>query len=99
MATLTKDEILLRLRRKKKDIQSRYPVKNIALFGSYARGEQTSESDIDLMVEFSEPVGWEIVDLLEEIEKIFRDAKVDLISKGGIKPRMLPYIEKDLMYV
>jgi predicted nucleotidyltransferase len=95
---LTKEDILKRLREHKGELQQKFPVKDIALFGSYARGEQTPESDIDFLVEFSEPVGWEMVDLMEELEKIFAGSKVDLISKGGIKPRMWPYIEEDLIY-
>jgi uncharacterized protein len=96
---LTKEEILKRLREHKGELQQKFPVKDIALFGSYARGEQTPESDIDVLVEFSNPVGFEFIDLLEDLEKIFRGIKVDLISKKGIKSHYLPYIEEDVIYV
>lgn len=70
----------------------------MALFGSYARNEAEGKSDVDIMVEFSSPVGFEFVDLAIELENILHK-KVDLVSKKGIKPDMLPYIEKDLIYV
>ena len=96
---LNKDEILLRLRSKKSAIKSKYPVKNIALFGSYARNQAEPNSDIDLLVEFDGPIGWEIVDLVEDLEKILEAHKVDLVSKRALKPHYRPYIEKDLIYV
>lgn len=70
----------------------------MALFGSYARNEETEGSDIDILVEFSSPVGFEFVDLAIELEELLRQ-KVDLVSKKGVKSGMLPYIEKDLIYV
>jgi hypothetical protein len=76
----------------------KYPLKSMALFGSVARREATDQSDVDILVEFSEPVGFEFVDLAMELEEILH-CKVDLVSKKGIKPEMLPFIEKDLIYV
>lgn len=96
---MTREEILRTLREHKRDLQRKYPLKSIALFGSYARGDENPESDIDVMVEFSEPVGFEFIDLLEELEEIFQAKKVDLISRKGIKPHYRPYIEEDAIYV
>jgi predicted nucleotidyltransferase len=58
---------------------SRYA--EIGIVGSYARGEETEESDIDILVDFSEPIGWEVVDLKEYLEDLLSH-RVDLISKG-----------------
>lgn len=55
-------------------------------FGSYARGEQTKESDVDVIVELGEPMGCDFIDLLEDIERLFPQKKIDLISKNGIQP-------------
>ncbi|RKX56978.1 MAG: type II toxin-antitoxin system antitoxin, RelB/DinJ family, partial [Thermodesulfobacteriota bacterium] len=41
----------------RKELEEKFKVKSIAIFGSYARGEQTPQSDIDIIVEFKEPVG------------------------------------------
>jgi predicted nucleotidyltransferase len=67
-------------------LQKKYPITKLALFGSYARNEQNDESDIDIMVEFSRPVGMEFIDLSFELEKLF-DKKIDLVSRKGIKPK------------
>ena len=95
---MSKTEIIDLLKKHKTEIQQKYPVANLALFGSYARGDDTPDSDIDIMVEFNGPIGWEMVDLLEYLESLFTKMKVDLVSKAGIKPRLWPYIQKDLIY-
>ena len=77
---------------------NRYPIKNIAIFGSYTRNEQKKKSDIDILVEFNGPIGIEFIDLAEELENILH-SKVDLISKNGIKSSYYNYIQKDLIYV
>jgi predicted nucleotidyltransferase len=90
--------ILNKLNQAKPHFFKKYPLKSMGLFGSYARYEASEKSDIDIMVEFSRPVGFEIVDLALELEDILKE-KVDLVSKNGIKSNMLPYIEKDIIYV
>ncbi len=96
---MNREEILTTLRAHKAEIQKKYPVASLALFGSFARGEQTSESDVDLLVEFNGPIGLEIVDLVEYLEKLLMVKKVDLISKKYLKPHYRPYIEADLIDV
>lgn len=86
------------LKKSKPILFSKYPLKTMALFGSYARNEATKNSDIDILVEFNQPVGFEFIDLAIELEEILHQ-KVDLVSKKGLKSELLPYIEKDLIYV
>ena len=95
---MNKEEILKLLRAHKGDLQKKFPISALALFGSYARGEATEESDIDLLVEFNGPIGIEFIDLLIDIENILRK-KVDLVSRRALKPHYRPYIEKDMIYV
>jgi predicted nucleotidyltransferase len=76
----------------------RYGLINIAVFGSYARNQQSPESDVDILVEFNKPIGAEFIDLAEELEKIL-SMKVDLVSKRGLKERHLKAIKKELCYV
>jgi uncharacterized protein len=90
--------VLYRLQRSKERLFQKYALKSMALFGSYARNEARKESDIDILVEFSKPVGFEFIDLAVELEEML-EHKVDLVSKKGVKPQMLPFIEKDLIYV
>jgi uncharacterized protein len=95
---VNREQIIRQLKAHKPDLQKKYPLANIGLFGSFARNEQTPASDLDIMVEFNGPIGWEIVDLLEELEQIFAGQKIDLVSKGGIRPMLWSYIEKDIIY-
>lgn len=92
------DKIKLAILNKKSDLQKKYKIKTIAIFGSYARGEQNKNSDVDLMVEFSEPLGLEFIDLAVELEAIIGN-KVDLVSRAGIKPKYFKSLSNDLIYV
>ena len=75
-----------------------YPLKSIAIFGSYSRAEQTDTSDLDLLVEFSDPIGIRFIDLAEDLEDIL-GLKVDVVSKKGVKEGYLKSIDQDLIYV
>lgn len=94
---MTKEIILGKLTLYKQQLMQKYPIKSIGLFGSYARNEATHDSDIDLLVEFSSPVGMEIVDLAEELESIL-DHKVDIVTYNAIKNRLFHYIKEELVY-
>ena len=82
----------------KKSLFQKYPIKELAIFGSYARNEQSPTSDLDLLVEFHSRVGSEFIELGDELEDLL-GIKVDLVSKKGIKPRYLERIEEDLVYI
>lgn len=77
---------------------SKYPLKSLAIFGSVSRGDNSPESDVDIMVEFSKPVGMEFLDLAFELEDLL-GCKVDLVTRNGVKDRYFKYIEPDLKYV
>jgi predicted nucleotidyltransferase len=92
------DNIKKRLKINKESLMAKYPIKSIAIFGSYAREEQKKSSDLDLMVEFNGKIGIEFVDLADELEKLI-GFKVDLVSKNGIKPNYFNQIKSELIYV
>lgn len=75
-----------------------YPIKSMAIFGSYSRKEQKDTSDLDIIVEFSDRIGIRFVDLADDLEKIV-GLKVDLVSKKGIKEKYLKSIDSELIYV
>jgi predicted nucleotidyltransferase len=75
-----------------------YPIKSMAIFGSFARQENTDESDLDILVEFNDKIGIRFIDLADEIEEIV-GLKVDLVSKNGVKAGYLKAIDSDLIYV
>jgi predicted nucleotidyltransferase len=82
----------------KEDLKQKYKVSRIGIFGSFSRNEATKESDVDILVEFSEPIGLDFVLLAEELELLLGN-KVDLVSSKAVKPRLKKYIEEDLIYV
>ena len=84
--------------RNKEDLKKKYKVSRIGIFGSFSRNEATKESDVDILVEFSEPIGLDFVLLAEELELLLGN-KVDLVSSKAVKPRLKKYIEEDLIYV
>ena len=94
----TLQQIVRILEKHKPELQRKYPVARLGVFGSYARGEATENSDIDIAVEFSAPMGLNFVAMADEIEDLF-GIKTDVVSKAGIKPAYLPFVEKDIVYV
>lgn len=69
----------------------------LGLFGSYARGEERKDSDIDILVDFSETKSlFEIADTQIFLEEN-TGKSVDLVLKDCIKPELKPYINKDLI--
>lgn len=86
------------LQKYKPELEKKYKVKKIGIFGSYARGEQKKSSDIDILVEFSEPIGWEFVDLKEFLESIL-DMKVDLVTIGALKSQLKDRILQEVIYL
>lgn len=97
-SVLTLQTVLQVLRQHLPALQSKYPVARLAVFGSYARGEQTTESDIDVLVELSAPMGWDFIAMADEIESLF-EIRTDVIPKHALSHRFLQSIEKDLIYI
>jgi predicted nucleotidyltransferase len=85
------------LRRYKPILREKYKVKEIGIFGSYARGEQSETSDIDILVQLYEPVGWEFLDLKEFLESILNN-NVDLVTNNALKSRIRDKILKEVVY-
>jgi predicted nucleotidyltransferase len=96
MQTLQKIKTILT--EHKSELARKYHLKQLGVFGSYARKDKTAQSDIDLLVEFTEPIGLEFVTLAEELESLL-GVRVDLVSVNAIKPKMFKIIKKDLVYV
>lgn len=88
-------EILIKA---KPELQKKYPLSQLGIFGSYVRGDATLESDIDVLVDFNDKIGIEFISLVFDIEDLF-NTKVDVVSKGGIKPTYFEFVAQDLIYV
>jgi predicted nucleotidyltransferase len=94
----TREEIIKLLSENKAELERHFKVQKLALFGSYARGEQRADSDVDILVEVDPSIGLEFVTLAERIEKLL-GLPVEVVSRKAMKPRTLKYIEQELIYV
>jgi predicted nucleotidyltransferase len=92
------EEIKKTINQHRKELEEKFKVKSIAVFGSYAREEQTPSSDIDIIVEFKEPVGFLFIHLADFLEEILQ-TKVDLLTPEAIKPNRRKYIMEELVYL
>jgi len=94
------EDILKILTEQKQYLVQNFGVEEIVLFGSYARGEENEESDIDILVQFKE--GYKTfdnyMDLKFYLEELFGKT-VDLVIKSTINPRLKPYILEEAKYV
>lgn len=95
---ITKEEILNTLARDKPELQKRFKVRRMALFGSYARDEQRADSDVDILVEVDPSIGLEFVTLAERIEQLL-GIGVDLVSSRAVSSRAMEFIAPELIYV
>ena len=93
-----RNEVLQKLQASLPELRSRFPIRSMALFGSVSRGEDGPESDVDVLVEFDGPVGMRFFPLAHELADML-GRKVDLVSRGGIKPRYYQAIHPDLLHV
>ncbi len=80
------------------EICKRNDISYCAVLGSFARGEANDESDIDLLVRFSKPKGFDWVDAALEIEDAL-GRKVDLVTENGLNPHIKENVLKDLQVI
>ena len=95
---LNKEIILQKLRVIKPTLQQKYNLTELALFGSYARDEQTVLSDIDIMVKMSTPDFKNYSNIYHSLEEVFPGIVVQVVSRGAIRPQYFEYVEPDLLY-
>lgn len=95
----TKSEVLKILEKDLPFLRESFHVDKVGLFGSYARQEQTEQSDLDLLVDFeTTPDFIQLVELEEHLSSLL-DIKVEILTSGGIKDRVRPNIMKDMEFV
>jgi uncharacterized protein len=83
-----RDEIISILRAALPDLKQRWPIHSLALFGSMARGDANEKSDVDLLVEFDEPIPFSIYFSLEQELERLTERHVDLVTRRALKPHM-----------
>lgn len=77
------EKIKNKIEEKKIFLREKYKIRRIAIFGSRARKEERETSDIDIILEFSEPIGWEIVELKEYLKSLL-GLKVDILTYKAV---------------
>lgn len=92
----TPDDILATLREQRAALSRRYPIRRMALFGSWARGEAREDSDVDILVEVDPSIGLRFVELGDELERAL-GRRVDLVSRRSIKPSLWERIRPELI--
>jgi len=97
-----KNEIIRLIKENFHVLASEYGVSRIGIFGSAAKETMTEDSDLDIVVEFSRPIGFKFIHLVEYLETLF-GKKVDVITKDGIEnirvKEVARNIERNLIYV
>ncbi len=95
---MSRRSVITRIRRRRAQLE-KLGVKSLSLFGSVARGEERSDSDVDILVEFRGRATFDrYMDTKFYLEEIL-GCKVDLVTPKAIKPRMKPYIMQELVHV
>ena len=96
----TKDYILASIKSHKPEL-SRFGIINVGLFGSYLRGEQSDKSDIDILIDFEpDKENYDNYMAVYDIfEKLFKDEKVEIVTKNGLSPYIGPKILNEVQYV
>jgi predicted nucleotidyltransferase len=92
------NEVIDKLQQIKPYLQQEYAVKTLGLFGSFADNTYTDSSDIDIMVEFERPIGWQFFTLEKYLENIF-NRKIDLVTANALKEQMKPFILSQIQYI
>jgi predicted nucleotidyltransferase len=95
----TLKEIKSTLKANKKRLRADYGVKEIGIFGSLVKGSQSTNSDIDILVEFEKPIGlFGFVRLKFELSDLL-GCPVDLVMKTALRPRISRQILSEVVYV
>jgi uncharacterized protein len=92
-----KADILRVIREKQPELTSRFTVRRIGVFGSFATDSANPKSDVDILVELVEPTFDHYMDLKFYLEEIL-DSQVDLVMADTVKPRLRPIIGKEVVY-
>jgi len=99
---MTKDNVVEILKANLQQLKIEYGVRRIGIFGSYAKGTNKSDSDVDLVVEFERPIGLKFMELSERIESLI-GVRADILTPAGINSirnsRIATDIKGSLTYV
>ena len=92
-------ELLDQLRGMRNELRERYHIRRIGIFGSYSRKHQTEQSDLDLVVEFDQPIGMMAFVHLKNMISDRLNIKVDLVTPDGLHPLIRDQVMHEVKYV
>jgi predicted nucleotidyltransferase len=96
---MKRQEVLLKLQQQYQELALHYGVKALFLFGSVARDEARPESDVDLLVEFKQPIGlFQFIELQQQLETLL-GCKVNLGTRRSLKPRLIDQVLREAIRV
>jgi hypothetical protein len=94
----TREDIEIKLKQLKPELSVKFHVSRIGYFGSFASGSQNENSDLDLLVAFSEPIGWKFFTLERFLEQTF-GLPIDLVTESALKERIKDPILNQVNYI
>jgi uncharacterized protein len=95
----TRDEVLQILANQKLSLLETYQITRIGVFGSYAREQQTESSDLDVLVDYSQPPTLpKLVELRDELSQMVA-LNVDVVTQNGLKPRIRDRVLSEVIYL
>lgn len=99
---IQKNSIIEALKKELPVLSSKYGVRRIGVFGSFAKGTQKKDSDVDIVIEFKSPIGFKFIELADHLEAIL-GRKTDILTPAGIKgiriKRIAQDIKRSIIYV
>jgi predicted nucleotidyltransferase len=98
---MLKKEEILNILHKQKPLLMRFGVNSIGLFGSYVKGLQHKDSDIDLLIDFvpEQETFDNLMNIYDALEKTFKNYKIEIVTKNGLSKHIGSYILKETEYV
>jgi uncharacterized protein len=95
----TQDEVLQILSDRKSSLLQTYQITSLGIFGSYARGSQTADSDIDVLVDYEKaPSLFKLIELRDYLSELF-GMKVDVVTRNSLKARIRERILAEVIYL
>ncbi len=94
-----RDQITNIFNQHRESLKKNYNVEDLGVFGSFARGDNTQTSDVDILVRFSQPIGFfKFIDLENYLTKLL-GRQVDLVTEKALKPTIKNDVLREVMYV
>ena len=95
----TKDDILSTIQHHKPEF-FKFGIRDIGLFGSYVRGEQSDQSDIDILIDFEpDKENYDnYMAVYDRLEQLFKGERIEIVTKNGLSPYIGPKILNEVVY-